>query len=333
MMSAISSSAPRVSPGAKSLIDRSERLHVSVVLPVFEEQATIGQLVTELVSGLSAAGLTFEIVAVDDGSRDGTLEALGEARRRYPDQLRIARHLTNKGNGAALRTGIRVARGEIVVTMDADGQHSPEYISKLTELIPPYDLVIGARTHGYPGRWHRNLANRFYRAFASWLTRKRIEDLTSGFRAMRRSAVEHFLPLFPEGFSAPTTTTMAFLKAGYNVAFVPISVRQRMAGKSKIHLWKDGARFVTIILRMIMLYDPLRIFLPVGAVLGALGMAAWAAGIWNAGRLVIPNSAVFMFSAGLMIWILGFISDQISSTRVQYHGDETLLLEESSDQG
>ena len=332
-MATISSSAPSVSPVAKFPIDRSEQLQVSVVLPVFEEEATIGPLVTELVSSLSTAGLAFEIVAVDDGSGDATLEALGEAHRRYPDQLRIARHLINKGNGAALRTGIRVARGEIVVTMDADGQHSPEYISKLTALIPPYDLVIGARTHGYPGRWHRNLANRFYQTFASWLTKKQIEDLTSGFRAMRRSAVEHFLPLFPEGFSAPTTTTMAFLKAGYNVAFVPISVRQRVAGKSKIHLWQDGGRFVTIILRMIMLYDPLRIFLPVGAILGALGLAAWAAGIWNAGRLVVPNSAVFLFSAGLMIWLLGFISDQISSTRVQYHGDETLLLEESSGQG
>ncbi|HLE05612.1 MAG TPA: hypothetical protein VI729_13495, partial [Anaerolineales bacterium] len=154
-----------------------------------------------------------------------------------------------------------------------------------------------------------------------------------GFRAMRRSAVQHFLPLFPEGFSAPTTTTMAFLKAGYNVAFVAVSVRPRLGGRSKIRLWSDGTRFLTIILRMIMLYDPLRIFLPTGAVIGGLGLAAWAAGMWNAGRLVIPNSAVFLFSAGLMTWILGFISDQISSTRVQYHGDETLLLEENSDQG
>jgi glycosyltransferase involved in cell wall biosynthesis len=305
---------------------------ISVVLPIYDEEHSIGRLVSEIVESLSKAKLSFEVVAVDDGSRDGTLQALREARRRYPNRIRIARHLTNKGNGAALRTGIRVSRGEIVVTMDADGQHSPEYISKLTELIPPYDLVIGARTQGYRGRWHRNMANRFYRAFASWLTKKRIEDLTSGFRAMRRSAVQHFLPLFPEGFSAPTTTTMAFLKAGYNVAFVSVSVRERLQGKSKIRLWSDGTRFLTIILRMIMLYDPLRIFLPTGAVLGGLGVAAWLAGMWNAGRLVIPNSAVFLFSAGLMAWILGFISDQISSTRVQYHGDET-LVEEGSDQG
>jgi glycosyltransferase involved in cell wall biosynthesis len=310
-----------------------EKVQISVVLPVYDEVLSIGPLVSEIVASLSKAKVSFEVVAVDDGSRDGTFEALGEIRRRFPDQVRIAQHLMNKGNGAALRTGIRVARGEIVVTMDADGQHSPEYISKLTELIPPYDLVIGARTQGYRGRWHRNLANRVYRVFASWLTKQRIEDLTSGFRAMRRSAVQHFLPLFPEGFSAPTTTTMAFLKAGYNVAFVAVSVRPRLGGRSKIRLWSDGTRFLTIILRMIMLYDPLRIFLPTGAVLGGLGVAAWVAGIWNAGRLVIPNSAVFMFSAGLMIWILGFISDQISSTRVQYHGDETLLLEENSDQG
>ena len=311
---------------------KKEMVQISVVLPIYDEERSIGRLVSEIVESLSKAKLSFEVVAVDDGSRDGTLQALREVRRRYPNRIRIARHLTNKGNGAALRTGIRIAQGDIVVTMDADGQHSPEYISKLTELIPPNDLVIGARTQGYRGRWHRNLANRFYRVFASWLTKKRIEDLTSGFRAMRRSAVAHFLPLFPEGFSAPTTTTMAFLKAGYNVAFVSVSVRERLQGRSKIRLWSDGTRFLTIILRMIMLYDPLRIFLPTGAAFGGLGVAAWVAGMWNAGRLVIPNSAVFLFSAGLMTWILGFISDQISSTRVQYHGDET-LLEESSDQG
>ena len=188
--------------------------------------------------------------------------------------------------------------------------------------------MIGARTQGYGGRWHRNLANRIFRLAASWLTRKPIDDLTSGFRAMRRSAVEHFLPLFPDGFSAPTTTTMAFLKAGYSVGFVPVEVRQRSGGKSKIRLWSDGTRFITIILRMIMLYDPLRIFLPVGGLLFVLGLAAWGAGLWNAGRLVIPNSAVFMFSAALMTWLLGLISDQISSTRVQYHGDETLLVDD-----
>lgn len=298
------------------------------MLPVYEEEHTIEQLLHEAVETLSAQGSSFEIVAVDDGSRDGTLAALRSVQAQHPQVLRIAQHLANRGNGAALRTGIRVARGAVVVTMDADGQHAPAEISSLLDQIPPYDLVIGARTHGYPGRWHRNLANRAFRFVAGWLTRRPIDDLTSGFRAMRRAAVEHFLPLFPEGFSAPTTTTMAFLKAGYNVAFVPVQVRERSGGKSKIRPWSDGTRFVAIILRMIMLYDPLRIFLPVGLLLALLGVAAWAAGMLNAGRLVIPNAAVFLFSAALTTWLLGLVSDQISDSRIQYHGDETVLLDE-----
>lgn len=306
-----------------------QNLEVSVVLPVFEEQEGIAALLQELVRALQVTGRTFEVIAVDDGSSDNTLEALQQALDAAAGKVRVARHLQNRGNGAALRTGIRLARGEVVVTMDADGQHSPANIPALLEHIPPYDLVIGARTQGYRGSWYRGLANGFYNRFATWLARRRIDDLTSGFRAMRREVVDHFLPLFPDGFSAPTTTTLAFLKAGYNVAFVPIQVRQRTAGRSKIRLWHDGTRFVTIILRMIMLYDPLRIFLPVGLWLAALGLAAWAAGLLAAGRLVIPNSAIFLFSAALTTWLLGLVSDQIAGSRVQYHGDETIyLLEE-----
>ncbi len=303
-------------------------LALSVVLPVYEEEQTIEGLISETIDTLSKRGLEFEIVAVDDGSGDGTLASLRRIREQHPDLVRVAHHISNKGNGAALRTGIRFARGSLVVTMDADGQHAPEHIFKLIERIPPYDLVIGSRTEGYRGRWYRNFANRIFRLVAGWLTRRPIDDLTSGFRAMRRAAVEHFLPLFPEGFSAPTTTTMAFLKAGYNVAFVPVEVRERKGGKSKIRPWIDGSRFITIILRMIILYDPLRIFLPVGLLLTLLGMAAWAAGLAAAGRLVIPNSAVFLFSAALLTWLLGLVSDQLSSTRVQYHGDDTVLVDE-----
>jgi glycosyltransferase involved in cell wall biosynthesis len=304
-------------------------LDLSVVLPVFEEQERIEALLHDLVQTLQATGRSFEVIAVDDGSSDATAEALQRALDAAPGVLRVARHLQNRGNGAALRTGIRLAQGELVVTMDADGQHNPADIAGLLEQIPPYDLVVGARTQGYRGSWYRGLANGFYNRFASWLTRRPIADLTSGFRAMRREVVNHFLPLFPEGFSAPTTTTMAFLKAGYNVTFVPIQVGQRTAGQSKIRLWRDGARFLTIILRMIMLYDPLRIFLPVGSWLAVLGLAAWIAGLWAAGRLVVPNSAIFLFSAALMTWLLGLVSDQIAGSRVQYHGDETIYLLEA----
>lgn len=304
---------------------------ISVVLPIFEEQQAIQELIPQLIDFLSDRDEEFEIIAVDDGSQDGTAEVLERLYQQNAGCLRVARHLYNRGNGAALRTGIRLSTGDIVVTMDSDGQHSAQDISELLAQIPPYDLVIASRLSGYRGSWHRNLANAIFNRFASWLTRREILDLTSGFRAMRRDIVQHFLPLFPEGFSAPTTTTMAFLKAGYNVGFIPIDVRKRASGKSKIRIWEDGARFIMLILRMIMLYDPLRIFLPTGLVLGLLGVLAWVAGLLNAGRLLVPNSAIFMFSSALITWLLGLVADQISSTRIQYHGDESvILLEEAS---
>lgn len=299
---------------------------ISVIIPVFNEESTISDLIHEIVETLSKGNLDFEVVIVDDGSNDRTLEVLREVKQNLPKVLRVAHHLNNKGNGAALRTGIRVAHGEVVVTMDADGQHDPEDILKLLADIPPYDLVIGARTENYIGSWSRGVANRFYNWFASWLSQTEVKDLTSGFRAMRREAVLHFLPLFPNGFSAPTTTTLTFLKAGYNVTFIPIEVGQRVAGESKISVWKDGMRFIMIILRMIMLYDPLRIFLISGGVLSLLGLLAWITGLINAGRLVFPNSAIFLFSTAIITWLLGLVSDQITSTRIHYYGDESIQL-------
>jgi len=319
---------PVTSRGArgKPTRERARSVRVSVVLPVYEEAASLEGLLERIESTLREVGVSFEIVAVDDGSRDETKRVLHELRSSHRRHLVVVRHLTNKGNGAALRSGIRVARGDIVVTMDADGQHSPEDIPSLLREMPPYDLVVGARTGTYAGSWYRRAANNFYNAFSSWLSKTDIKDLTSGFRAMRREVALHFLPLFPQGFSAPTTTTLAFLKAGYNVSFVPIHVGQRSRGKSKIRLWEDGARFLVLIVRMIVLYDPLRIFVPAGAILGLLGAVAWIAGLLQAGRLVFPNSTIFLFSAALLAWLLGLMADQISATRVHYYGDEYIIL-------
>jgi len=310
-----------------------DQLEVSVVLPVYQEPQGVRDLIPELVAALASLGHRYEIIAVDDGSSEETQGALRALRTAYPDVVRVVRHLTNRGNGAALRSGIRAARGEVVVTMDADGQHDPRHIQSLLQELPPYDLVIGARTAGYAGPWYRNWANRFYNAFAGWLSHRKIDDLTSGFRAMRREIVLHFLPLFPEGFSAPTTTTLGFLKAGYNVAFVPVEVGPRTGGTSKIRLWQDGARFISLILRMIMLYDPLRIFVPAGFLLALLGTVAWVAGVVNASRLVFPNSTIFLFTACLLVWLLGMISDQIASNRVHYFGDESLVEMEPDEPG
>ena len=297
---------------------------LSLVIPVFEEETAMPNLLSAIQEALAPLDRTYEVIVVDDGSADSTLSVLEGLLSQYPRTLRIGHHLKNRGNGAALRTGIRMARGDIVVTMDADGQHDPVDILELIGNIPPFDIVIAARTDTYGGSWYRNLANTFYNRFASWLTRAEIKDLTSGYRAFRRKAVLHFLPLFPEGFSAPTTTTMAFLKAGYNVKFISINVGQRTSGKSKINLWRDGTRFFMIILRMIMLYDPMRIFLPLGVILLLLGFTAWVLGILYADRLVFPNSAIFMLLTALIVWLLGLISAQISSTRIHYFGDETV---------
>ncbi len=307
---------------------RSRELDISVILPVYEEAEMIQELVPEIILKLEEESLLFEVITVDDGSRDETLTILRGLKDEYPDRLQLVRHLYNKGNGSALRTGTRIAKGEIVVYMDSDGQHWPDEIPKLLSEIPPYDLVIGYRTKMYQGKWYRNLANRFYNRFASWLSGTDVKDLTSGFRAMRRSTALHFLPLYPSGFSASSTVTLAFLKAGYNVNFVPITVQPRIKGKSKIRLLNDGTQFVLIILRMIMLYDPIRIFLPIGIGLTILGILAWIAGLLDARRLILPNSAIFLFISALLTWLLGLVAGQISSTRIYYHGDETIVVEE-----
>lgn len=304
------------------------RPDISVILPIYNEASTVANVLVELVEKLMADKISFEVIAVDDGSIDGTPEQLKVVRSKYPKYVRVVRHLINRGNGAALRSGTRIANGSIVVYMDADGQHNPDDIQELIDLIPPYDLVIGSRTKEYQGDWSRRIANGFYNRFASWLSQTEVKDLTSGFRAMRREAVVHFLPLFPEGFSSPTTTTLAFLKAGYNVAFHPIHVGKRVAGESKINLWRDGVQFLLIILRMIMLYDPMRIFIPAGVVLGLLGFFAGLAGILNARRLVLSNSAILLFLAAFLTWLLGLIASQVASTLIQYRGDETIIVDD-----
>ena len=310
-------------------MQESSLREISVILPIFNEASTINDVITNVIEKLREEGINFEVIAVDDGSTDETPAKLTALRKKYPNYVRVARHLFNRGMGAALRSGTRIAKGSIIVYKDADGQHTPNDIKKLIELIPPYDLVIGSRTKEYQSSWYRRAANNFYNWFASWLSQTEVKDLTSGFRAMRREAVVHFLPLFPNGFSAATTTTLAFLKAGYNVAFLPIDVGKRAGGKSKISLWGDGTQFLLIILRMIMLYDPLRIFFPTGMILSLLGFIAGFAGVLNAQRLLLSNSAILLFLAAILTWLLGLIAGQVASTLVHYHGDETIIVDDA----
>ena len=299
---------------------------VSIVLPVYDEEKTIQAVICEIVETLSQASISYEIIAVEDGSKDESLPILRKLQSDHPGKLRIAQHTYNKGYGSALRTGIHVARGDIVVCMDADGQHNAVSIPQMLSMIPPYDMVIGFRTENYRGKWYRNLGNRFYNAFASWLSNFEILDLTSGFRAMRREAVSHFLPLYPAGFSASLTVTLAFLKAGYSITYIPVHVQERGGGKSKVSFLKDGGRFFILLLRMIMLYDPMRIFLPIGAGMLLLGALAWALGILHEGRLIFPNSAIFLFTTALLTVLLGLIANQLVNSRIHYYGDESVTI-------
>lgn len=301
----------RVRPRARPAQHRPPR--VTVVLPVFEEAGTVGELVDELVSSLQRLPGGFELVLVDDGSRDDTPAALTHVRSRHRQHVRVLRHPYNKGNGAAIKTGIAAARGELIAVMDADGQHRPGDLLQLLSLADTYDLVVGARSVDYRGVWYRSLANRLFNAFASWLTQYPVEDLTSGFRVFRADAVRKYVHMFPNGFSTSTTSTLAFLRGGHNVAFVPIHVRPRRGGNSKIALFSDGWRFLLIIVKIVVIFSPLRVFLPVAAMvsLTAVAVAVWSSA--NAGHVVIPGESAMLLVVSLLIVLLGLVSEQISA--------------------
>lgn len=247
-----------------------------------------------------------EVLVVDDGSQDGTSRAAERA------GARVVRHPYNKGNGAAIKTGIRSSRGDIIVMMDADGQHNPEDIERLTEPLDEYDMVVGAR-QGSDQSWHRRLANGVYNGFATYLTGFHIEDLTSGFRAVRRDVALGFCYLLPNTFSYPTTLTMAVIRSGYSLKYEPIRVSKRI-GKSKIRLLQDGLRFLLIMVKIITLFSPLKVFLPVGGLVLLPGV------LYAIYRLMIHKPwtlpIVISISAGVLIVMLGLVSEQIASLRM-----------------
>ena len=277
---------------------------VTIVVPAFNEAEGIGQVISEL----RAAAAWHDVLVVDDGSSDGTGKAAADA------GARVIRHPYNKGNGAAIKSAIRAASTEWMVIVDADGQHAPEDALRLTAPLGEYDLVVGARHPGTQATAGRRLGNAVLNWLASYLTERQIPDLTSGLRGARRECLLEFLHLLPNGFSTPTTTTLAFLKAGYNVAFVPIAARSRV-GASKIKLASDGAKFLLILLKVITIFSPLRIFAPVSAVTFAVGAAY---GVWNfIYHARIPNGAVLLLLFAILILLVGLISEQIATLRFE----------------
>jgi glycosyltransferase involved in cell wall biosynthesis len=282
----------------------AEPASVSVVVPAYNEAAAIG----DLVSALKKGALWHEIIVVDDGSADATGPNAAAA------GAIVVRHPYNKGNGAAVKSGIRRATGDFVLIVDGDGQHSPEDALRIVSRLGDYDLVIGARAEATQATQARRTGNAALNWLAGYLTGRDIPDLTSGFRGARRIYLQEFLHLLPNGFSTPTTTTLAFIKAGYNVGFEPIEARQR-SGNSHIRLARDGTKFLMIIFKIVTLFSPLRIFLPISLAAFALG-AGYA--VWTiANQHHVTNSSVLLIVLAVIIFLVGLVSEQISALRFE----------------
>lgn len=274
---------------------------ISIVIPAKNEAEGLRELLPRLTSDFPEA----EIVVVDDGSADETADVCGQ----FP--VRVVRHPYSKGNGAAIKSGARAARGEILVFMDADGQHNAGDVQPLLDKLEQgYDMVVGRRNSGSQASVGRDFANRFYNGFASLISGHRIEDLTSGFRAVRRNKFVQFLYLLPNGFSYPTTITMAFFRAGYSVAYLSVDVKKRI-GRSHVRPLRDGGRFLLIIFKIGTLYSPLKIFAPLGAVIFILASSHYMYTYLTEDRFT--NMSAMLYITALIIFLIGLVSEQITT--------------------
>lgn len=282
-------------------VSAASPIKISVVIPARNESASIGRLVKSILSVYPHA----EVLVVNDASTDATAELAAEA------GARVISHRYAKGNGAAIKTGARNATGKTLVFMDGDGQHQPEDIARLLERIEQgCDMVIGARDAASQASIFRHTANWFYNLMATWITGHRILDLTSGFRAVDAKKFREFLFMLPNGFSYPTTITMAFFRSGYTVEYIPIRATKR-SGKSHIKLIRDGLKFLLIIFRVCTLYSPLKLFFPVALTQFALGLGYYAYTYTQWGRFT--NMSVLLFTGSAITFLIGLISEQITT--------------------
>jgi len=276
---------------------------ISIILPAKNEAEGLSRLLPELCRKFPEA----EIIVVNDGSTDNTLEVCAQ------NQVSVLTHVYSMGNGAAIKTGARNAKGNILVFMDADGQHKPEDISRLVEKINAgFEMAVGARQIDTHASLARRIGNTLYNKLASWMTGYPVEDLTSGFRAARARHFRKFLYLLPNKFSYPTTSTMAFFRSGLPVGYIPIMAMNRTGErKSHIRLFHDGFRFLIIILKIGALFSPMRFFLPISGLLFMTGLTYYGYTYFSWGRLT--NMSVLMFMASLFTFLIGIVSEQISA--------------------
>lgn len=284
--------------------------NISVILPAKNEAPVVGRVIAAIRARLPEA----EVIVVNDGSTDGTAEEARQA------GAQVISHPYSMGNGAAIKSGARAAHGEVLVFMDADGQHDPADIPRLlARLDEGYDMVVGARDGGSQASVGRGVANGFYNRLASYMTGHRIDDLTSGLRAARAHRFREFLYLLPNGFSYPTTSTMAFFRAGYPVAYLPIVAAKRV-GKSHVKILKDGMRFLLIIFKIGTLYSPLKLFAPVVLVQALLGLGYYAYTFVAHGRLSLAT--IFLLTSAVTTFLIGLVSEQITQLMYRPSAEE-----------
>ena len=291
---------------------------VSIIIPAYNEAGIIENIVSDII----ALYPSYEIIVINDGSTDNTA---GEARRAG---AKVFSHPYNIGNGAAIKSGIRVATGNILVFMDGDGQHNPGNIAELLKFLPEYDMVVGARKKNNQASLSRALGNMIYNWFATYVAKFPIKDLTSGFRAVKASVARSFLYLLPNTYSYPTTLTLGVLRSGLSVKYVPISIQKRSAGRSNIKLVADGMRFFMIITRICTLFSPMRIFLPVSFAMFLLGVGNYFYTYLMQNRFT--NMSVFLFVASIIIFMMSLISEQICQMRFERRGADRSLPEPDS---
>ncbi len=285
---------------------RKQRMNnnkISVIIPVYNEALTIGAIVSKI----KELHPDVEIIVVNDGSTDDTAAIARGA------GAHVHSHPYNIGNGAAIKSGIRIAGGDILVFMDGDNQHNPEDIVKLLRYIPEYDMVVGARANGDQASVGRTLGNTAFNWLASYVAKFQVSDLTSGFRAIKADIAHNFLYLLPNTYSYPTTLTLGVLRTGRSVKYIPIKFQKRKIGRSRINLFKDGVRFLMIIIKICTLYSPLRVFLPVSFGLFVLGLSYYLFTYVSTGRF--SNMSLLLFTTSIVIFMMGLVSEQICQMR------------------
>jgi len=283
---------------------------ISIIIPTYNEAETIGKMVSRLGSLYPSS----EIIVVNDGSTDNTAEEAKTA------GAFVYTHPYNIGNGAAIKTGIRKANGEILVFMDGDGQHDPEEIAGMLSFFPDYDMVVGARSLKGQASLGRAAGNKLYNWMASYVAKFQIKDLTSGFRAVKADVARNFSYLLPNTYSYPTTLTLAVLRNGRTLKYLPIQVKGRKNGKSNIRLFKDGVRFFMIIVKICTLYSPFRIFLPVSVITFLIGLFYYLYTFFIFGRFT--NMSALLFSTSVIIFMMGLVSEQICQLRYDRSGSD-----------